>query len=94
MIGQTFPDVIVLPDGRVRLVTKGAQSWAWNWSNLRLSEWCSVDNIPRVLASVHPDTPYDMQDDGLVVWWPKTGPWAYQERVPEWRKKYPKWDGE
>ena len=51
-IRQTFPDVIIHPDGRVQLVTRDAQSWAWNWSNLRLNEWCTVDNIPRMLASV------------------------------------------
>ncbi len=93
-IRQTFPDVIIHPDGRVQLVTRDAQSWAWNWSNLRLNEWCTVDNIPRMLASVPTDTPYDMQEDGLVVYWPKTGPWAYKERIPEWRKKWPKWQGE
>ena len=92
--GQTFPDVIILPDGRVRLVTRNAQSWAWCWSDLRLQEFCTVDNLPRMLDSVPSYTPYDMQHDGLVVWWPKTGLWAYKEQVPEWRKKWPKWEGD
>ena len=94
MIGQTFPDVIIFPDGRVRLVTYGARSWAWGMSNLGMQKWYSVEKIPRMLFSVPHNTLFKMQKDGLVVWWPKTGPWAYQERIPEWRKKWPKWDGE
>ena len=93
-IRKTFPDVIIHTDGRVQLVTEDAQSWAWTWSGLGLQEWYTVDSIPRMLASVPTDTHYQMQDDGLVVYWPKTGPFAYEERVPEWRKKYPKWQGE
>ena len=91
-IRQTFPDVIIHPDGRVQLVTTDAQSWVR--SNLRLDKSFTVHNTPRMLDSVPSETPYDMHDDGLVVYWPKTGPLAYKERVPEWRKKYPKWQGE
>ena len=90
-IGQTFPDVIVLNDGVVRLVTSDAGSWAYMETNL--SKHCDKNDIPYFIQ-VTDETPYQMKEDGLVVRWPKTGLWAYKERVPEWRKQYPKWQGE
>ena len=90
-IGQTFPDAVVLHDGWIRLVTIDARCWAYMETSL--SEHCDNNDIPYFIQATD-KVPYQMKEDGLVVRWPKTGPWAYKERIPEWRKKYPKWQGE
>ena len=90
-IGQTFPHAIVLPNGWLHLVTRDARCWAHQ--NTSLSDHCDKDDIPRMIDAADA-VPYLMKEEGLIVRWPKTGPLAYKERVPEWRKKYPKWQGE
>ena len=86
-IGQTFPDVLYLGDELFRVITEGGFSWIHH--NTKMGR-----DIPRLLKIRGDEVPYEMKEDGLVVRWPKSGPWAYKERIPEWRKQYPKWEGE
>ena len=88
---QNFPDAIVLSGGMLRLVTMSARCWAHQ--NTSLSSHCDKNDIPYFIQATD-KVPYQMKEEGLTVRWPKTGPLAYKERIPEWRKKYPKWQGE
>ncbi len=93
-IGQTFPDVVVHDDSEIRLVTHAARRWIYENTNIKDgTDISGPDSVPR-LVTVSPDTCLKMEEDGLVIRWPKTGPWAYHERIPEWRRKYAKWEGD
>ncbi len=94
MIGQTFPDVVAHNHSEIRIVTHAARRWIYE--NTEIKDEIDITgpgSVPRIV-SVNPDTCLLMEEDGLVIRWPKTGSWAYHERIPEWRKKYPKWQGD
>ena len=94
MIGQTFPDVVAHNHSEIRVVTHAARRWIYE--NTTINSELAISgpgSVPR-LVTVSPDTCLKMEEDGLVIRWPKNGSWAYHERIPEWRKKYPKWDGQ
>ena len=93
MIGQTFPDVVAHNHSEIRVVTHAARRWLYENTNIGDGTGIAGPNsVPRIVA-ISPHTCLNMEEDGLVIRWPKTSSWAYHERIPEWRKKYPKWDG-
>ena len=63
-IRQTFPDVVVMDDGILHLITWGARSWAYQ--NTTLKQHCTVSTIPRIMHSTPAVVPL-MAADGLVV---------------------------
>jgi len=59
-----FPDVIVLHDGRARLVTSTARRWVFEYSVL--GDWYPIGNIP-FFAELEDISLDKMLDAGLVV---------------------------
>ena len=60
----TFPDVIVFPDGTIRLITGAAKQWAF--SNTEVKNSCSVSTVPDYV-DFEDSIPQMMEDDELVV---------------------------
>ena len=63
-IGQTFPDVLVLPDGQIRPVTHCARRWMYE--NTNLSDKYEMNTLPAVV-SLHPAIIPMMEEDGVVI---------------------------
>ena len=94
MIGQTFPDVVAPNDSEIRVVTHAARRWIYENTAIKGEHAVSGPGSVPKFITVGPDICLKMEEDGLVIRWPKTSPRAYHERIPEWRKKYPKSQGE
>jgi len=64
-IGQTFPDVVRMPDGSLRLVTHAARSWVYQ--NTKVKRHCDcADDVPRFVLPAA--GLLEMMDlDGLVI---------------------------
>ena len=60
--GQIFPDAVLLPDGRVRIVSVDAQEW------VKSNTSCFDGEIPRIILFDDPRDIIDAMDmDGLTV---------------------------
>ena len=64
-IGQTFPDIVIMPDGSYRLVTYAARSWVYQNTSAK-KECDGIEDMPRFIWLVGGLTE-EMRLDGLVV---------------------------
>ena len=64
-IGQTFPDIVIMPDGSYRLVTYAARSWVYQNTSAK-RECDGIEDMPRYIWLVDWLTE-EMRLDGLVV---------------------------
>ncbi len=75
-IGQTFPDVLILPTAQIRVVTIWAEGWLHNNQGW-LKEIISIDYeaIPKIINVPSNELTRivnDMDMDGLTVRWKRT----------------------
>ena len=72
MIGQTFPDVVAHNHSEIRVVTHAARRWVYENTDIKDgTDISGPDTVPR-MVDVDPGICLLMEEDGLVIRWPKT----------------------
>ena len=86
----TFPDVIVFPDGTIRLVTSAAK--LWTYTNTKIRSSCTASTVADYILS-EDSVAEAMEDAGFVVKRERQPVFHYRIKRRKWPKSTPSGDG-
>ena len=85
-VQQSFPDVIVFPDGTIRLVTRAAKDLAYANTNIAKIFSLSTESAVPDYLMFDPSIPQMFVDEGFTVKWERQPVEHYRGRRRRWPK--------